>query len=175
MPIYKQWWDKRHYEQWQKIAIARFFYRDAPLVIFDEPTAAIDAVSEQNIFDKIYKSFKNKTVIIISHRFSTVRNADRIIVFDKGKIVEHGSHEELMAIKGKYYKAFQIQAKGYKWKIKPKTKNSQSKIRWVLLFGLLKYFGRFRLDLAPPIYLQKARWRLCAFWTHLCLLEVSTL
>jgi ATP-binding cassette subfamily B protein len=100
--------------QWQKIAIARFFYRDAPLVIFDEPTAAIDAVSEQNIFDKIYKSFKNKTVIIISHRFSTVRNADRIIVFDNGKIVEHGSHEELMSIRGKYYKAFQIQAKGYK-------------------------------------------------------------
>ncbi len=99
--------------QWQKIAIARFFYRDAPLVIFDEPTAAIDAVSEQNIFDKIYKSFKGKTVIIISHRFSTVRNADRIIVFDKGKIVEYGSHNELMAIRGKYYCAFQIQAKGY--------------------------------------------------------------
>jgi ATP-binding cassette subfamily B protein len=99
--------------QWQKIAIARLFYRRASLVIFDEPTAAIDAVSEAKIFDRIYKYFKNKTVIIISHRFSTVRNADRIIVFDKGKIVEHGSHEELMAIKGKYYKAFKLQAKGY--------------------------------------------------------------
>ena len=100
--------------QWQKIAIARLFYRQSSLVIFDEPTAAIDAVSEAKIFDRIYKYFKNKTVIIISHRFSTVRNADRIIVFDKGKIVEHGSHEELMSIRGKYYKAFQIQAKGYK-------------------------------------------------------------
>jgi len=99
--------------QWQKIAIARFFYRDAPLVIFDEPTAAIDAVSEKKIFDKIYKFFEGKTVIIISHRFSTVRNADRIIVFEKGRIVEHGSHAELMAINGTYAKAFKLQAEGY--------------------------------------------------------------
>jgi len=100
--------------QWQKIAIARFFYRDAPLVVFDEPTAAIDAESEKKIFDKIYKFFEGKTVIIISHRFSTVRNADRIIVFDKGRVVEHGSHQELMALGGKYARAFKIQAEGYK-------------------------------------------------------------
>jgi ATP-binding cassette subfamily B protein len=100
--------------QWQKLAIARFFYRNAPILILDEPTAAIDAVSEAQIFDNIYKFMKGKTVIIISHRFSTVRNADRIIVLDKGKIIEDGSHEELLAKNGKYAKSFKIQAEGYK-------------------------------------------------------------
>lgn len=100
--------------QWQKIAIARFFYRNAPFIIFDEPTAAIDAVAESKIFNKIYKFFKKKTVIIISHRFSTVRNADRIIVFDKGKIVEEGSHAQLMKLDGVYANAFRLQAEGYK-------------------------------------------------------------
>jgi ATP-binding cassette, subfamily B, bacterial len=99
--------------QWQKIAIARFFYRNAPVLIFDEPTAAIDAVSEAQIFDNIYKFMQGKTVIIISHRFSTVRNADRIIVLDKGKIIEEGSHEELLKLEGKYAHAFKLQAKGY--------------------------------------------------------------
>lgn len=99
--------------QWQKIAIARFFYRNAPLVIFDEPTASIDAISEYYIFNKIYDFFKDKTVIIISHRFSTVRNADRIIVLDHGQILEEGSHNELMAKNGYYAKAFTMQAKGY--------------------------------------------------------------
>jgi ATP-binding cassette subfamily B protein len=99
--------------QWQKLAIARFFYRNAPLVIFDEPTAAIDAVSEYNIFNRIYEFFKGKTVIIISHRFSTVRNADRILVLEGGKIVEDGNHQKLMAMGGKYAEAFLLQAKGY--------------------------------------------------------------
>ncbi len=99
--------------QWQKIAIARVFHRDSPVLILDEPTASIDAVAEAKIFDNIYKFAKNKTVIIISHRFSTVRNADRIIVLDKGKIVEQGGHEELLKNNGKYAKAFKLQAKGY--------------------------------------------------------------
>ncbi|RJR29089.1 ABC transporter ATP-binding protein [Candidatus Microgenomates bacterium] len=99
---------------WQKLAIARFFYRNAPLVIFDEPTAAIDAVSEAKIFNRIYRFFKGKTVIIISHRFSTVRNADRIIVFDNGKVIEQGTHEDLIKLNGKYAKAFYMQAEGYK-------------------------------------------------------------
>ncbi len=100
--------------QWQKIAIARLFYRNAPILILDEPTASIDAVSESKIFDNVYKFMKGKTVIIISHRFSTVRNADRILVLDKGKIIEEGNHEELMKKDGKYAHAFKLQAKGYK-------------------------------------------------------------
>lgn len=100
--------------QWQKIAIARFFYRNSPVVIFDEPTASIDAVSEAEIFGQIYEFFKNKTVIIISHRFSTVRNADKIYVLDGGTIAESGTHDQLMKMKGKYHKAFTIQAEGYK-------------------------------------------------------------
>ena len=99
--------------QWQKLAIARFFYRNAPLVIFDEPTASIDAVSEYNIFNRIYEFFKNKTVIIISHRFSTVRNADRILVMENGAIIEDGTHNHLMAKNGYYAKAFLLQAEGY--------------------------------------------------------------
>lgn len=99
--------------QQQKISIARFFYRNTPVVLFDEPTAAIDAVSEYNIFGKIYKFFRNKSVIIISHRFSTVRNADRIIVLDKGQIIEEGTHQILLEKDGVYAHAFKLQAEGY--------------------------------------------------------------
>lgn len=99
--------------QWQKIAISRLFYRNPWLVIFDEPTASIDAEAEYKIFNNIYQFFKNKTVIIISHRFSTVRNADRIILIDKGNITEQGTHEELLKLDGKYAKAFKLQAEGY--------------------------------------------------------------
>lgn len=100
--------------QQQKITIARFFYRNAPLAIFDEPTSAIDAVAEYKIFNEIYEYFKNKTVIIVSHRFSTVRNADRIIVLNNGKLAEQGTHEELLA-KGRIYAhAFKLQAEGYR-------------------------------------------------------------
>lgn len=100
--------------QWQKVAIARMFYRNPPVVIFDEPTASIDAVSEYKIFNKIYEFFTQKTVIIISHRFSTVRNADRIVVLDKGKIAEEGTHDQLIKIEGGIYsKSFELQQRGY--------------------------------------------------------------
>ncbi len=100
--------------QWQKVALARAFLRDAPVLILDEPTASIDAKAESEIFEKVEKLSKNKSVIIISHRFSTVRNADKIYVIKKGKIIEQGSHEELMKIEGSYAKLFKLQAKGYK-------------------------------------------------------------
>jgi len=99
--------------QWQKIAIARSFYRNTPVMILDEPTASIDAIAESKIFSRIFKEVKHKTLIIISHRFSTVRNAQRIIVIDNGKIIEQGSHNELVKKNGLYARSFNLQAKGY--------------------------------------------------------------
>lgn len=99
--------------QWQKIAIARIFYRNTPIMILDEPTASIDAVAESKIFSRLYKQITHKTLMVVSHRFSTVRNAQRIIVIDQGQIVEQGSHEELLSLKGLYSKSFHLQAKGY--------------------------------------------------------------
>jgi len=100
--------------QWQKLALARAFYRDAPLLILDEPTSAIDAKAEYEIFERVQNLQKDKTVIIISHRFSTVRNADRILVLDEGRIIEEGDHQKLMKKKGLYAELFNLQAQGYK-------------------------------------------------------------
>lgn len=100
--------------QWQKLALARAFFRDAPILILDEPTSAIDAKAEYEIFQKVGELQKDKTVIIISHRFSTVRNADRILVLESGKIIEEGNHEKLMKKDGLYAELFNIQAQGYK-------------------------------------------------------------
>ena len=84
------------------------------MLILDEPTSAIDAEAEYEIFNNLEKQYKNKTLILISHRFSTVRNADKIIVIDRGKIIETGSHDKLMNLNGQYEKLFSIQAKGYR-------------------------------------------------------------
>lgn len=104
-----------HYSsgQKQKLAIARLLYKESRILILDEPTASIDPVSEYKIFKRIYEHMNKKTVIIISHRFSTVRNAQTIYVFDKGTIVEQGSHAELTKINGIYADAFNKQAEGY--------------------------------------------------------------
>lgn len=99
--------------QWQKIALARGFLRDAQILVLDEPTAAIDAKAEAEIFNRVEKLSRDKTVIIISHRFSTVRNADKIYVVDKGRIVESGSHKELIELNGQYAALFHLQARGY--------------------------------------------------------------
>lgn len=99
--------------QWQKLAIARAFYEAAPVLILDEPTSAIDAEAEYEIFKNLEKFYKNKTLFLVSHRFSTVRNADKIIVLDKGGIVEEGSHEKLLVKDGLYARMFKKQAKGY--------------------------------------------------------------
>jgi ATP-binding cassette subfamily B protein len=100
--------------QWQKLALARLFYRNAPLWILDEPTSAIDAEAEAKIFEQLERLPDTITVIMISHRFSTVRNADRIIVIDKGTVREQGTHEELLKINGEYARLFSLQAEGYK-------------------------------------------------------------
>ncbi len=100
--------------QWQKLALARMFYRDPKIWVLDEPTSAIDADAESKIFESLSKLPKDKTVILISHRFSTVRTADRIVVIDEGKIRENGTHEELMELNGEYARLFNLQAEGYK-------------------------------------------------------------
>lgn len=100
--------------QWQRVALARAFYRDANILILDEPTAAIDAKAEYEIFNNIFKQYQNKTTLIVSHRFSTVRRADRIVVIENGKIVEQGSHKDLMKQNGLYHEMFTKQAEGYR-------------------------------------------------------------
>lgn len=100
--------------QWQRVALARAFYRNANFIILDEPTSAIDAKAEYDIFNNIFEHYKNKTALIVSHRFSTVRRADRIVVLDKGVIVEEGSHAQLMKQEGLYYDLFTKQAEGYR-------------------------------------------------------------
>jgi ATP-binding cassette subfamily B protein len=100
--------------EWQKIAIARAYMRAAPLLILDEPTAALDARSEYGVFQRFKDLSAGKTAVIISHRFSTVRMADRILVLGNGRVVEVGNHEELVAAGGQYAELFELQAAGYR-------------------------------------------------------------
>lgn len=99
--------------QWQRLAIARTFFRDAPLVILDEPTAALDARAEHELFGKIGELFDGRSVLLISHRFSTVRSADRIYVLRDGSVVESGTHAQLMDLGGTYAELFTLQASPY--------------------------------------------------------------
>ena len=99
--------------QWQRIALARAFFRDAPFVILDEPTAALDARAESMLFERIRELLAGRSVLLISHRFSSVRTADRIYVLDQGRIIEHGSHETLLRAGGRYADLFTLQAASY--------------------------------------------------------------
>jgi len=100
--------------QWQKIALSRAFMRsEADILVLDEPTAAMDAAAEAAVFELFREESRNKMTILISHRFSTVRAADQIIVLHEGRITESGSHESLLAHKGTYAHLFQLQARGY--------------------------------------------------------------
>jgi ABC-type multidrug transport system fused ATPase/permease subunit len=101
--------------QWQKIALARSFMRqDADVLVLDEPTASMDAEAEVRIFERFRELTDDKIAIVISHRFSTVRMADQIIVLDHGRIIEHGSHAQLVAGEGRYATLFNLQAQGYR-------------------------------------------------------------
>ena len=99
--------------QWQKIALARAYMKNAEVMILDEPTSALDAKAESEVFERFIHLIKNKTSVIISHRFSTVRQADRIIVLQEGKILESGTHEQLMENNKLYAQLFNLQAEGY--------------------------------------------------------------
>jgi ATP-binding cassette subfamily B protein len=100
--------------EWQKIALGRAYMREAQLLILDEPTAALDARAEYEVFERFKELTKGKTAVLISHRFSTVRMADRILVVENGRVQEIGSHEELLANNGRYAELFQLQAAGYR-------------------------------------------------------------
>ena len=100
--------------EWQKVALARAYMRDAQLLILDEPTSALDARAEYSVFERFAELTKGKSAVLISHRFSTVRMANRILVLEKGELIEIGSHEELILKNGRYAELFNLQAKGYK-------------------------------------------------------------
>lgn len=100
--------------QWQKIALSRAYMRDAQLLVLDEPTSALDARAEYEVFLRFSELIKDKSAVLISHRFSTVRMADTILFLEYGKRLEMGSHEELLAQHGRYAELFELQAEGYK-------------------------------------------------------------
>jgi ATP-binding cassette subfamily B protein len=100
--------------EWQRVALARAYLRDAQLLILDEPTAALDAKSELEVFERFAELTKDKMALLISHRFSTVRMADRIVVLSGGRLVEEGNHKQLMALGGLYAEMFEMQAASYR-------------------------------------------------------------
>jgi ATP-binding cassette subfamily B protein len=100
--------------EWQKLALARAYLRDAQLLVLDEPTASLDARSEYEVFQRFAELTGGKMALLISHRFSTVRMADRIVVLENGRIAENGSHDKLMALGGRYAEMFELQASSYR-------------------------------------------------------------
>jgi len=117
---YEQWLGRRFNDgvelsggEWQKVALARAYMKEAQVLILDEPTAALDARAEYEVFQRFAELTRGKSAVLISHRFSTARLADRIMVLEKGTVLEIGTHEELLLKEGRYFELFQLQAKGY--------------------------------------------------------------
>lgn len=111
------WWGKGRDlsgGEWQRIALARAFMRDCNLLVLDEPTAALDAENELRVFQQFRELTTDKMAVIISHRFSTVRMADRIYVVKDGSVSERGTHKELLELGGTYARLFTLQAESYK-------------------------------------------------------------
>lgn len=99
--------------EWQKIALARAFQREAPILILDEPTSALDAQAEHDLFLRLRELSAGRTTLYISHRFSTVRQAERILLLDAGRVAEYGTHDELMSAGAGYATLFTLQAQAY--------------------------------------------------------------
>jgi ATP-binding cassette subfamily B protein len=117
---YQQWLGRRFNDgvelsggEWQKVALARAYMKDAQVLILDEPTAALDARAEYEVFQRFAELTKGKSAVLISHRFSTARLADRILVLENGTLLESGTHQELLKADGRYAELFNLQAKGY--------------------------------------------------------------
>jgi ATP-binding cassette subfamily B protein len=117
---YQQWLGRRFNDgvelsggEWQKVALARAYMKDAQVLILDEPTAALDARAEYEVFQRFAELTKGKSAVLISHRFSTARLADRILVLENGTLLESGTHQELVKADGRYAELFNLQAKGY--------------------------------------------------------------
>ncbi|MBE3565465.1 MAG: ATP-binding cassette domain-containing protein [Thermogemmatispora sp.] len=112
-----RWFEEGHHlsgGEWQKMALARGFMREAQILILDEPTSALDAQAEHELFARMRELTRGRIAIFISHRFSTVRVADLILVLERGEVIEQGSHEELMARGGRYAELFNLQASSYR-------------------------------------------------------------
>ena len=99
--------------QWQKLSVARAFYKDSDILILDEPTASLDAIAEKEVFDRFTELSRDKLTVFVSHRLSSAVGASKIVVISDGRIVETGTHDELMKLEGEYHKLFTTQASRY--------------------------------------------------------------
>ncbi|MHB1355544.1 MAG: ATP-binding cassette domain-containing protein, partial [Anaerolineae bacterium] len=110
--------------EWQKLALSRAFMRDSQLLILDEPTASLDAFAEHELYQKFTELATGRTTLLISHRFSTVRMANHILVLREGRLVEEGSHRELIALNGRYAEMYNLQAESYQHEV-PQSQGSK--------------------------------------------------
>ena len=111
--------------QWQKLSVSRAFYKESDILILDEPTAALDAIAEREVFDRFSELSKDKLTVFVSHRLSSAVGANKIVVLGDGKVVEVGSHDELMAKKGEYYRLFTTQAERYREEYNERSEDSK--------------------------------------------------